>query len=57
MKKPERRPPKSTPSGDRAVVTLRLDKRTLARVDEAAKREGIDREKWFQIAITKGLER
>jgi hypothetical protein len=57
MKKPERRPPKSTPSDARAVVTLRFDKGTMARIDKAAKREGIDREKWFQLAIVKALER
>lgn len=52
-------PPKpvstTEPSG-KSVVNLRMDGNLLARVDAAAKRQGISRTAWLHVAASKALD-
>jgi hypothetical protein len=40
----------------KAVVNIRFDARLLARVDAAARRQGISRTAWLHVAASKALE-
>jgi hypothetical protein len=42
---------------DRLVVTMRFDSDLLARVDAAARRQGISRTAWLHVAASQALER
>jgi hypothetical protein len=41
----------------KAVVNMRFDAQLLARVDAAAKQQGISRTAWLHVAASKALER
>jgi hypothetical protein len=41
----------------KAVVNMRFDAQLLARIDAAAKRQGISRTAWLHVAASKALER
>ena len=45
------------PEPERVVVTMRSDGDLLARVDAAARRQGISRTAWLHVAASKALER
>ena len=45
------------PEPERVVVTMRFDSDLLARVDAAARRQGISRTAWLHVAASKALER
>ena len=40
----------------KSVVNLRFDARLLARIDAAARRQGISRTAWLHVAASKALE-
>jgi hypothetical protein len=40
----------------KAVVNMRFDARLLARIDAAARRQGISRTAWLHVAASKALE-
>jgi hypothetical protein len=40
----------------KAVVNMRFDGQLLARIDAAAKRQGISRTAWLHVAASKALE-
>jgi hypothetical protein len=40
----------------KAVVNLRFDVRLLARIDAAARRQGISRTAWLHVAASRALE-
>jgi hypothetical protein len=49
----------SAPADDgagKAVVNMRFDARLLARIDAAARRQGISRTAWLHVAASKALE-
>jgi hypothetical protein len=46
-------PPDTT---GKVVVSMRFDAQLLARVDAAAKRQGISRTAWLHVASSKALE-
>jgi hypothetical protein len=43
-------------STGKAVVNMRFDARLLARIDVAARRQGISRTAWLHVAASKALE-
>ena len=43
-------------SGGKSVVNLRMDANLLARIDAAAKRQGISRTAWLHVAASKALD-
>jgi hypothetical protein len=43
-------------SAGKAVVNMRFDARLLARIDGAARRQGISRTAWLHVAASKALE-
>jgi hypothetical protein len=45
------------PGPERVVVTMRFDGDLLARVDAAARRQGVSRTAWLDVAASKALER
>jgi hypothetical protein len=47
----------ASPEPERIVVTMRFDGDLLARVDAAARRQGISRTAWLHVAASKALER
>jgi hypothetical protein len=49
---------KATPaaSAGKAVVNMRFDAPLLARIDAAAKRQGISRTAWLHVAASRALE-
>jgi hypothetical protein len=49
--------PEPEPEPERVVVTMRSDGDLLARVDAAARRQGISRTAWLHVAASKALER
>jgi hypothetical protein len=49
--------PSAAPEPEKTVVNMRFDSDLLARVDAAAKRQGISRTAWLHVAASKALER
>jgi hypothetical protein len=43
-------------SAGKAVVNMRFDARLLARIDAAARQQGISRTAWLHVAASKALE-
>jgi hypothetical protein len=43
-------------SAGKAVVNMRFDARLLARIDAAARRQGISRTAWLHVAASRALE-
>jgi hypothetical protein len=49
--------PSAAREPEKTVVNMRFDSDLLARVDAAAKRQGISRTAWLHVAASKALER
>jgi hypothetical protein len=49
--------PSAAPGLEKAVVNMRFDSDLLARVDAAAKRQGISRTAWLHVAAANMLNR
>jgi hypothetical protein len=49
-------PPVPAQETEKTVVNMRFDTALLARIDAAAKRQGISRTAWLHVAASKALE-
>jgi hypothetical protein len=48
--------PASPPEYGKAIVNMRFDAGMLARIDAAARRQGISRTAWLHVAASKALD-
>jgi hypothetical protein len=57
IKRRRRQDSDSVAGAGEVVVTMRFDSDLLARVDAAARRQGISHTAWLHVAASKALER